>query len=207
MMLTSLPKAVVSHRLCLCPPREQLIVYHIARTAHRPFGPRHGTTAPSPCVRNLLLMCTRLYHYPIRTIPYGTYLPPYHNSTVLAKPNTATKMKLNFRFLSLFLACLATASAFTTLRTTSNKGLTKVTPTKVEPAFLFKKPDEDEDLSFLEVRDMTREEMAQLNAENERVMNAELWGMTLFSLILSLPMFYLVWVGFFSETAEMNLDM
>ena len=54
---------------------------------------------------------------------------------------------------------------------------------------------------------MTREEMLRLNDENERVMNAELWGMTFFSLILSLPMFYLVWVGFFSETAEMNLDM
>ena len=72
---------------------------------------------------------------------------------------------------------------------------------------MFKKPKEEEDWSDIEVRDMTREEMARLNDENERIMNAELWGMTIFSLILSVPMLYLVWVGFFSETSEMNLDM
>ena len=59
----------------------------------------------------------------------------------------------------------------------------------------------DDDLSFLETRDMTREEMLALNAENEKIMNAELVGMTAFSLIISIPMLYLVWVAFFSETA------
>lgn len=72
---------------------------------------------------------------------------------------------------------------------------------------MFRKKEPEEDFSDIEVRDMTREEMARLNEENEKVMNAELWGMTIFSLILSVPMLYLVWVGFFSETAEMNLDL
>jgi hypothetical protein len=58
-----------------------------------------------------------------------------------------------------------------------------------------------EDFSDIESRDMTRKEMLALNEENEKIMNAELYGMTLFSAIISLPIFYLVWVAFFSETA------
>lgn len=58
-----------------------------------------------------------------------------------------------------------------------------------------------DDWSDFETRDMTREEMLALNEENEKIMNAELAGMTLFSLVLTMPMIYLVWVGFFSETA------
>jgi hypothetical protein len=60
----------------------------------------------------------------------------------------------------------------------------------------------DFDLSDIETRDMTPAEMRALNAKNEEIMNAELLGMTIFSLILSVPMLYLVWVGFFSETAN-----
>lgn len=66
---------------------------------------------------------------------------------------------------------------------------------------------EEEDLSYIESRDMTREEMADLNRQNEEIMNAELIGMTAFSLIISIPMLYLVWVGFFSETAEIASDL
>jgi hypothetical protein len=62
-----------------------------------------------------------------------------------------------------------------------------------------------EELSYLEVRDMTREEMLKLNAENERVMNQELTYMTIFSLIISAPLLYLAWVGFFAETAEIAM--
>jgi hypothetical protein len=58
-----------------------------------------------------------------------------------------------------------------------------------------------EDFSDIESRDMTRAEMLALNEENEKIMNAELWGMTGFSLVVSLPIFYLVWVAFFAETA------
>ena len=113
---------------------------------------------------------------------------------------------MSFRSLVLLIASLALASAFTQPKVTTSVGKTRVMG-DMEPAFMFRKPKPKEDLSDIEVRDMTREEMAALNEENERVMNAELWGMTIFSLILSLPMFYLVWVGFFSETSEMNIDM
>jgi disulfide bond formation protein DsbB len=58
-----------------------------------------------------------------------------------------------------------------------------------------------EDFSDIESRDMTRAEMLALNDENEKIMNAELWGMTGFSLVVSLPIFYLVWVAFFADTA------
>jgi hypothetical protein len=56
-----------------------------------------------------------------------------------------------------------------------------------------------EDLSFIESRDMTREEMMELNKKNEDIMNMELQAMTGFSLILSLPILYLCWVAFFSD--------
>eukprot|EP00814_Leptocylindrus_danicus_P015221 CAMPEP_0116018072 /NCGR_PEP_ID=MMETSP0321-20121206/8427_1 /TAXON_ID=163516 /ORGANISM="Leptocylindrus danicus var. danicus, Strain B650" /LENGTH=46 /DNA_ID= /DNA_START= /DNA_END= /DNA_ORIENTATION= len=46
---------------------------------------------------------------------------------------------------------------------------------------------------------MTREEMLELNAKNEEIMNMELNMMTGFSLVLSLPILYLCWVAFFSE--------
>lgn len=62
------------------------------------------------------------------------------------------------------------------------------------------------DLSEIETRDMTRDEMKRLNAENERVMNQELVGMTVFSLIISLPLLYLAWVGLFADTAEIAMN-
>lgn len=114
---------------------------------------------------------------------------------------------MSFRSLVLIIASLALALAFTQPKVMTVGKATRVMGDNMEPAFMFQKPKPKEDLSDIEVRDMTREEMAALNEENERVMNAELWGMTVFSLILSLPMFYLVWVGFFSETSEMNIDM
>jgi len=49
--------------------------------------------------------------------------------------------------------------------------------------------------------------MEDLNKQNEEIMNAELFGMTLFSLVISLPLLYLAWVGFFSETAEIAGDL
>jgi selenocysteine-specific elongation factor len=69
------------------------------------------------------------------------------------------------------------------------------------PAFVFGKNKKKaaEDLSDIEVRDMTRGEMQELNAKNEEVMNMELSMMTGFSLIISLPILYLCWVAFFSE--------
>lgn len=62
-----------------------------------------------------------------------------------------------------------------------------------------KKKTPKEDLSFIETRDMTREEMLELNQKNEDIMNMELQAMTGFSLVLSLPILYLCWVAFFSD--------
>eukprot|EP00531_Pseudo-nitzschia_arenysensis_P003526 CAMPEP_0116135488 /NCGR_PEP_ID=MMETSP0329-20121206/11215_1 /TAXON_ID=697910 /ORGANISM="Pseudo-nitzschia arenysensis, Strain B593" /LENGTH=108 /DNA_ID=CAMNT_0003630287 /DNA_START=61 /DNA_END=387 /DNA_ORIENTATION=+ len=64
---------------------------------------------------------------------------------------------------------------------------------------IFGNKKEEEDLSFIETRDMTREEMLELNKKNEDIMNMELQAMTGFSLVLSLPILYLCWVAFFSD--------
>jgi hypothetical protein len=65
-------------------------------------------------------------------------------------------------------------------------------------AFLAKKK-QDIDFSDIETRDMTKAEMLDLNAQNEEIMNMELQMMTAFSFVISVPIFYLCWVAFFSE--------
>ena len=65
--------------------------------------------------------------------------------------------------------------------------------------YAFGKKGPKEDLSFIESRDMTREEMLDLNKQNEEIMNMELQMMTGFSLVLSLPILYLCWFAFFSD--------
>jgi len=72
---------------------------------------------------------------------------------------------------------------------------TRVSATSAPVLFAKKK----EDLSYLETRDMTKEEMLELNKKNEDIMNMELSMMTGFSLLISLPILYLCWVAFFSE--------
>lgn len=62
-----------------------------------------------------------------------------------------------------------------------------------------KKKEPEEDLSYIESRDMTREEMLELNRRNEEVMNRELGAMTGISVLFSIPILYLCWVAFFSE--------
>ena len=79
-------------------------------------------------------------------------------------------------------------------------------PTTALHSFFNKNNDDDEDLSFIETRDMTREEMAEYNRRFEDTVNQEMIGMTVFSLIISLPLLYLAWVGLFSETAEIASD-
>ncbi|GMI17344.1 hypothetical protein TrLO_g12481 [Triparma laevis f. longispina] len=56
-----------------------------------------------------------------------------------------------------------------------------------------------EDLSYIESRDMTREEMLEYNKQSEEIMKSELNLMTGASLVISLPILYLCWVAFFSE--------
>ena len=60
-----------------------------------------------------------------------------------------------------------------------------------------KKPQED--LSSIESRDLTREEMLAINKRNEEVMNNELQAMTGVSVLFSLPILYLCYVAFFSD--------
>ena len=62
-----------------------------------------------------------------------------------------------------------------------------------------KKKEPQEDLSYIETRDLTREEMEAINKQNEDIMNMELSAMTGFSLVLSIPILYLCWVAFFSD--------
>mmetsp|Transcript_21849 Transcript_21849/g.28257 ORF Transcript_21849/g.28257 Transcript_21849/m.28257 type:complete len:118 (-) Transcript_21849:371-724(-) len=113
-------------------------------------------------------------------------------------------------FLLILLCLFSSASAFVSVTPRSNAALITSAPasSSTTAAFVFgKKPKAEEDFSDIETRDMTREEMLQYNKATEDVMNGELIGMTIFSLVISVPMLYLVWVGFFSETAEMNLDL
>ena len=63
----------------------------------------------------------------------------------------------------------------------------------------FGKKKEAEDLSFIETRDLTREEMLEINKRNEEVMNRELQAMTGISVLFSLPILYLCWIAFFSD--------
>ncbi|KAL3763972.1 hypothetical protein ACHAW5_007591 [Stephanodiscus triporus] len=112
---------------------------------------------------------------------------------------------------SVFCAVLVTAAlilggsdAFTTQSIQSRAALTAAngrdssTTTTVLHQF-GKKKAPAEDLSFIETRDLTREEMLEINRRNENVMNRELQAMTGISVLFSIPILYLCWVAFFSE--------
>jgi len=75
----------------------------------------------------------------------------------------------------------------------------KLSPTAVSVFGGKKKKDSDFDLSSIESRDLTREEMLDINKQNEEIMNMELQMMTVFSLVLSAPILYLCWVAFYSD--------
>ena len=92
----------------------------------------------------------------------------------------------------------STTDAFTTQSIQSHA--TIATPVDSNTALsVFGKKKEEEDLSFLEVRDLTREEMMEINKRNENVMNNELAAMTGISVLFSFPILYLCWVAFFSD--------
>ena len=46
---------------------------------------------------------------------------------------------------------------------------------------------------------MTKAEMLEYNKQSEEIMNAEMYLMTGASLVISLPIFYLCWVAYFSD--------
>jgi len=127
------------------------------------------------------------------------FLRRLHFDIISSRTSTMTK---SFLFiLSLFLGILSTngfvspsVSKPVALIQNKHDSILSIPKASVLAA---KKPQMD--LSDIESRDMTREEMIELNKQNEDIMNMELSMMTGFSLIISLPILYLCWVAFFSE--------
>lgn len=108
--------------------------------------------------------------------------------------------KRTMMLLSVVLSALAfTSNAFVTPGTPSFAIAPSSKAKSTSMNMIFGKKEPEEDLSYIESRDLTREEMMDLNKQNEEIMNMELSMMTGFSLILSLPILYLCWVAFFSE--------
>ncbi|KAL7498060.1 hypothetical protein ACHAWT_006151 [Skeletonema menzelii] len=95
-------------------------------------------------------------------------------------------------------ATLTSADAFTA-QSLQTRALTSSVAESPTALSVFGKKKEEEDLSFLEVRDLTREEMLEINKRNEEVMNRELQAMTGISVLFSIPILYLCWVAFFSD--------
>eukprot|EP00804_Cyclotella_cryptica_P031087 CCRYP_015991-RA/>CCRYP_015991-RA protein AED:0.36 eAED:0.36 QI:0/-1/0/1/-1/1/1/0/111 len=94
-------------------------------------------------------------------------------------------------------ATISSTAAFTTNGVLSRA---HVAPSSSRTALsVFGKKKEEEDLSYIESRDLTREEMMEINKRNEEVMNRELSAMTGISVLFSIPMLYLCWVAFFSD--------
>lgn len=90
-------------------------------------------------------------------------------------------------------------AAFSQPALITKKSVAKLSPTAVSVFGGKKKKDDDFDLSSIESRDLTREEMLDINKQNNEIMNMELQMMTVFSLVLSLPILYLCWVAFYSD--------
>ena len=99
--------------------------------------------------------------------------------------------------LLLVVITLTRTSAFTTTNSIQSRATVAPASSKTALSQFGKKPAED--LSDIEVRDMTREEMLELNKRNEEVMNRELQAMTGISVLFSFPILYLCWVAFFSD--------
>ena len=102
--------------------------------------------------------------------------------------------RLSIVALILALSALQLANAFTQPALVT-KNAVKISSKTIVAA----KKKSDFDLSSIESRDLTREEMLDINKQNEEIMNMELQMMTAFSLVLSLPILYLCWVAFYSE--------
>jgi hypothetical protein len=98
---------------------------------------------------------------------------------------------------AVILAVMApSASAFAPRPLSSSRQGSVTTATTPTVVFMAKGK---RDLSDIETRDMTREEMIRFNKLTEDKMNEELGMMTAFSAIISLPILYLFWVALFSD--------
>eukprot|EP00558_Chaetoceros_sp_UNC1202_P004200 CAMPEP_0197247912 /NCGR_PEP_ID=MMETSP1429-20130617/32561_1 /TAXON_ID=49237 /ORGANISM="Chaetoceros sp., Strain UNC1202" /LENGTH=103 /DNA_ID=CAMNT_0042708961 /DNA_START=75 /DNA_END=386 /DNA_ORIENTATION=+ len=98
-----------------------------------------------------------------------------------------------FLVLAAVFALVQCASAF------SQPALVARTARNAPVSHLSARKKNDLDLSDIETRDLTRAEMEDINKQNEEIMNMELQMMTVFSLVLSLPILYLCWVAFYSD--------
>lgn len=101
--------------------------------------------------------------------------------------------RVTIAFLLVAISALQLANAFT------QPALVAKNSMKISPNTVIEAKKNKIDLSDIESRDLTREEMLDINAQNEEIMNMELQMMTVFSLVLSLPILYLCWVAFYSE--------
>ena len=105
---------------------------------------------------------------------------------------------------TILLVCAAIAllsgstDAFTTNSIQSRANIAPVDSNSALSVF-GKKKEPEEDLSYIETRDLTRDEMLAINKRNEEVMNNELAAMTGISVLFSIPILYLCWVAFFTE--------
>lgn len=96
--------------------------------------------------------------------------------------------------------CLSVATGFSSPFVATTQHVARPSASGALFAFGGKKnKNDDTDLSSIETRDLTREEMLEINKQNEEIMNMELQMMTIFSLVLSLPILYLCWVAFYSD--------
>ena len=102
---------------------------------------------------------------------------------------------------ALLLFCIAVLSSKGAEAFTTNVIQARARAVQVNSALSVfgKKKGPEEDLSYIESRDLTREEMLEINRRNEEVMNRELGAMTGISVLFSIPILYLCWVAFFSE--------
>jgi len=96
--------------------------------------------------------------------------------------------------------CVAVLSGTTTDAFTPSSIQSRTTASSTTTSLnQFGKKKPQEDLSSIESRDLTREEMLAINKRNEEVMNNELQAMTGVSVLFSLPILYLCYVAFFSD--------
>lgn len=103
------------------------------------------------------------------------------------------------RLLLTVLTLIHGCSAFTHPAVKHSLSKPTAVPTRGATFIGAKKKNDDYDFSDIETRDMTKEEMLAVNAQNEKTMNMELTVMTGFSVLISVPILYLCWVAFYSD--------
>lgn len=97
---------------------------------------------------------------------------------------------------NLVLATVAVVAATILPLTTAFAPQASVATTRASPLYIFGGKKEEEDYSDIEVRDLTREEMLEINRKNEEVMNMEL-GMMVSQFIRAMKQVTKIRLSFF----------